>query len=154
MIVVGCWLLMTNVCCFRTWHLRASGLVVKSNVAIVGPRVRFPAGACAWYVLILYIGMGRNPCYMESLKWRMFIIHIWQIRTYVRIYVTTYKHTYVRTCQTVPSRMINKWWFVLSTYRRLRYLSRILGRKIIAFLNLFLINNKRKNISIKNYGNT
>ena len=24
---------------------RASGLVVKSNVAIVGPRVRFPAGA-------------------------------------------------------------------------------------------------------------
>ena len=25
---------------------RASGLVVKSNVAIVGPRVRFPAGAC------------------------------------------------------------------------------------------------------------
>ena len=31
---------------------RASGLVAKSNVAIVGPRVRFPAGAAQWSIML------------------------------------------------------------------------------------------------------
>ena len=31
--------------CAKIAFSRASGLVAKSNVAIVGPRVRFPAGA-------------------------------------------------------------------------------------------------------------
>ena len=33
-------------------HSSASGLVVKSNIPIVGPRVRFSAGA--WHVLLIY----------------------------------------------------------------------------------------------------
>ena len=48
----------------------ASGLVVKSNVAIVGPRVRFPAGAV--YILLISLLLISPPPYPpEGGIWRM-----------------------------------------------------------------------------------
>ena len=47
--IVGGWqwvVIVDNGAWQAWWRSSASGLVVKSNVAIVGPRVRFSAGAC------------------------------------------------------------------------------------------------------------
>ena len=43
--MIGCFLLDIGIKVFFESSSSASGLVVKSNVVIVGPRVRFPAGA-------------------------------------------------------------------------------------------------------------
>ena len=113
---------------FRTSS--ASGLVVKSDVAIVGPRVRFSAGAlCIFYSFYQLLNQQHIHTYNHTYSTHTrqnakiypsthsYIQHLYTYTTHILIFVTlhnTYVCIFVRLDQ--HSRADNTFYIILQEY--------------------------------------
>ena len=96
-------------CCLiiNEWHegsTSASGLVVKSNVAIVGPRVRFSAGA----VVLLLLSFGDIFSIFENHGSTNLVVSITQIFTLISFLISI-SSFYALFCFKMVENFVNQY---------------------------------------------